>query len=261
MTQSGETVAAARPFGPFGLLVSLAGIGVLTALILAAPLALAAGVDAWLMGREHLAASLQSLGELAGKLGDPSQAVRETVMAPMFVVGSLLYAAAMLAILSLARLRGGRDWRGLVAWRPFAPDAFYWFLVAGAVVYGLVAGYVIVKIHPEAKGWLVMPREARGLVALFALAVVMAPLTEELLFRGWIYTSLRARFGVAASIVVTGALFACAHWERTHLYALAVLPVGLLLGYVRERSGGLRAGLYMHSIYNCVALAKMVLPD
>ena len=85
--------------------------------------------------------------------------------------------------------------------------------------------------------------------------VILAPLSEELLFRGWLYTALRWRFGFSAAFWATSLLFAVAHWDSTHLYALAILPIGLVLGYVRERTGSTKATTLFHMIYNSSGFA------
>ena len=54
-------------------------------------------------------------------------------------------------------------------------------------------------------------------------------------------------------ILVSAILFALAHWESTHLYALAVFPVGLALGYVRQRADSIAASITLHSLYNGIA--------
>ncbi len=262
MTEAETMNPRARPCGPVGLAFSLAGIGVLAVLLLALALAAAAGIDALVNGTGHLSGVFGSLSDLSGRLSDPTGRRADDVLMAVFSLGSAVYLAAALAILLVARWRGGADWRELLGWRSFTTDGGYWTRVAGAVAYGLLAGFVVLKLNPEAKDWLVLPRGGIALLSIFVLAVVMAPLAEELLFRGWIYTSLRVRLGAGATIGITGVLFALAHWERTHLYALAVLPVGLLLGYARERSGSVRATILMHGIYNCSALvAKILFPD
>ena len=53
-----------------------------------------------------------------------------------------------------------------------------------------------------------------------------------------------------ASVTISALLFALAHYERTHLYALAVLPVGLILGAARERAGTFWATASLHALYN-----------
>ena len=154
------------------------------------------------------------------------------------------------AALAVARIRAGRLWREWIAWAPFSANARYWGLVAAAVVYGLGTGALIEHIYPQSREWFVFPHEPLSVALSFVLVVVGAPLAEELAFRGLLFGDLRPRYGFSVALVVSAALFALAHWESTHLYAAAVLPLGLLLGYVRERTGSVRASALLHAIYN-----------
>ena len=114
-------------------------------------------------------------------------------------------------------------------------------------------------VHPAAKEWVRLPEGAGWTTLFVTLAVVAAPVTEELLFRGWLYTGLRSRLAAGTTILVTAALFGLAHWERTHLYALAVFPVGLALGFIRERTGTIRATMTFHAAYNGFACLLLIL--
>lgn len=262
MTDNRTPAGGARPYRIAGLIVSLLAIAVLSVVLFLGLAALLAGGDALIMGGDHLKGVLARMLELGGLLQDPDGRRLDPVLFGVYSFSCLIYAAVILAILAAARWRGGRDWRGLIALTPFTPDRVYWMQAAGAVAYGLLAGILLLRFYPEAKNWFVMPSGGAALAAVFALAVIMAPLTEEMLFRGWLYTSLRAEFGSRAAIGASSALFALAHYERTLLYALAVLPVGILLGFIRERTGGIRATILLHAIYNGSALGlKLLMPD
>ena len=130
----------------------------------------------------------------------------------------------------------------------------YWGLVLASILYQLGASLVVAYVYPPAKDWVSIPDSSSGLAIAFLMIVVLAPLAEELLFRGWLYTALRWRFGFGAALWTTAILFAVAHWESTHLYALAILPMGLVLGYVRERTGSARASTLFHMLYNFFGL-------
>ncbi len=236
----------AKPYGPVGLIIStvliLAATGVLCALVAGAALAIASLALGWREAFSHLT-------QLAS--GERDAAVLEKLGV---VVSLIIYAAFSTCILAAARWRGGAlAWRALVAWRAWRPikgAGFVWILLAIILVYSLAANAAVEWVHPAAKDWVQLP-EGAGWMALFvALAVVAAPVTEELFFRGWLYTGLRSRVGAGVTILVTAALFGLAHWESTHLYALAVFPVGLALGLVRERTGTIGATMAFHAGYN-----------
>jgi membrane protease YdiL (CAAX protease family) len=156
----------------------------------------------------------------------------------------------------MARLRGKSAWRDLVAWQPWSPtnaSRSFWFIVAAAILYSLAANIALARFHPESRAWFSLPQDPLAIAGLFLLAAVLAPAVEELLFRGWIYTNLRAKLWFRPTLLLTSALFAFLHYEDTHLYALAVFPVGLALGAIREREGSVKASMSFHAAYNFTA--------
>lgn len=91
---------------------------------------------------------------------------------------------------------------------------------------------------------------------LFTVAVV-APLGEELLFRGIIHRALYGALGRRAAWL-SGAMFAAAHLYAVHF--LAVWILGMLLARLYERRGSLVAPIVAHGVVNgLVALAQVAL--
>ena len=171
-------------------------------------------------------------------------------------LGAFFYAAALAAILLIARWRGGKDWRGLVAWTPpIWPlrDKVLWMLAIAGLVYGLASSAALSYFYPKSDSWLLIPRDPRAAGLLLVMAAVMAPIAEETYFRGWIFTSLRARWGRWPAIVISALLFGLAHYESTHLYALAVFPLGLVLAALRERTGSAGTSMLFHAANNLIA--------
>lgn len=100
-------------------------------------------------------------------------------------------------------------------------------------------------------------------LTLFAFVIMVgAPIVEELFFRGLLFSALRKR-GVNAvlTIVITGVLFAGFHFEPTRFFVL--LPTGLLLGWVRWKTGSTGSSMVAHGLVNAPgALVLLVgLPD
>lgn len=170
-------------------------------------------------------------------------------------ISLLVYAALVLAVLVEARLRGHSSWRDLVAWHPWRTDRRVYILAAVALAYGFSADFALHYFSPRSGPWLEMPDNPAGALVLAFVAVVCAPVAEELLFRGWIYTDLRHHFGFVTTLVVTSAVFACLHYESTHLYALAVFPIGLALGTMREITGSVKPPIVFHAFNNFLATA------
>lgn len=224
---------APKPYGLLGLVVSI--VLILLGTVLLSLLAIAAAVLATIavVGYHHLMDHVAVL--------DPAN-------------GDLLAREKFGIVVSLIGY-GARGWRPLVGWNAWTSWRAWWIWGLALVMVGYSLGATVALAHffpsfdatirlPEGKTW--------GLLFLL-LASVLAPIGEEMLFRGWMYTSLRASFGVAAAMLVVSVLFALAHWEQTHLYALAVFPVGLGLAWIRERTDTIKASIVVHGLYNGIA--------
>jgi membrane protease YdiL (CAAX protease family) len=95
-------------------------------------------------------------------------------------------------------------------------------------------------------------------IVLIVLAVVLAPLVEEMLFRGLFQSMIRSHLGRPwISIVLTSILFACIHANPTHWPALFTLAMGL--GYAYEKSGSLVRPILMHAMFNAFIIGTLLL--
>jgi uncharacterized protein len=81
--------------------------------------------------------------------------------------------------------------------------------------------------------------------------IVVAPVAEELLFRGFLFRVLRLRMGFWAAAVIDGALFGLVHGSLVILPILAVL--GVALCWVYERTGSLFPCIAIHALNNTIA--------
>jgi membrane protease YdiL (CAAX protease family) len=97
----------------------------------------------------------------------------------------------------------------------------------------------------------------------------LASVAEEIVFRGALQPGLARAFArhdaiapwLSASNVATSIVFAAAHlWRHPPLAALAVLPVSLLYGLARERSGRLWPAALLHVYFNLLLYAASALP-
>ena len=94
-------------------------------------------------------------------------------------------------------------------------------------------------------------------VALMTVnAVVLAPLWEELIFRGLFFGLLMSRWGTLAALVVTSLVFAGYHFSLTAF--LPLFCVGMALGYVYSRTRSIYFAILAHAIFNGVNLLMEV---
>ncbi len=91
------------------------------------------------------------------------------------------------------------------------------------------------------------------ILMLMAFGILVAPIVEEMIFRGFLYPVVARQFGVGAGIVATGFLFGAFHaaqlWGAWEQIALLVI-VGVVLTWARARSRTIVAGYVIHVAYN-----------
>jgi membrane protease YdiL (CAAX protease family) len=99
------------------------------------------------------------------------------------------------------------------------------------------------------------PAHAGAFAANFVLFAVIAPFVEELTFRGAGQSLLRF-LGRAPSILLVGIAFGLAHGLVEAL--LILVPFGVGLAWLRDRTGSVLPGMLVHALFNGVALALIV---
>jgi membrane protease YdiL (CAAX protease family) len=85
------------------------------------------------------------------------------------------------------------------------------------------------------------------------VVVGIAPLIEELVYRGVLYRAFRDRGGVALGVVGSSLVFAFAHFEPDHF--LPLFLIGAALAWISERAGSLRPAIALHAFYNGLSLS------
>jgi membrane protease YdiL (CAAX protease family) len=182
------------------------------------------------------------------------------------LVGSLSLSAATIAWVAFLH-RGAFAALGLRTRRPVGDVAIgivvgvlsypLIVLVLGALLYtllSLLAGGPVTPPRQE-----LLPRRPDELeVAIGAVsAILVAPVAEELFFRGFLFGALRRRFGVGIAAVASAVPFAL-----VHLYLL-LMPLlfafGIVLAYIYERRGSLFASMAAHAAFNVVGFLVYLL--
>jgi membrane protease YdiL (CAAX protease family) len=89
-------------------------------------------------------------------------------------------------------------------------------------------------------------------VLLFLAVAVVAPLVEELLFRGILQNSLAKHMPIWVAIALASAIFAAMHMQLTAFPALMV--IGASFGLLYHLTGSLRVNILVHMLNNAAAL-------
>jgi membrane protease YdiL (CAAX protease family) len=156
-----------------------------------------------------------------------------------------------------------REWLGLCGGlrRKYVPDIFSaylgYFIISLLLVslLQLVPGVDISQ--PQDIGFS-QPSSIIGYVIAFLALVVLAPLAEEVLFRGILYGRLRRYAGMWWSVIVTSVAFGVVHQQLNVGVDVAALSIFLCL--LRERTGNIWAGVVLHAVKNLIAFAIIFSP-
>lgn len=171
--------------------------------------------------------------------------------------------AFVVAAVYCARL-GGRVVR---AWQfGLRPPGVGWR--SAAMMIGLLLlGFIMLDaawseiVHPTKEKLLetLGTKESTSLLVLSAaLTCIVAPVCEEILFRGYIFTALRNWHGTLLAAILTGLLFGGVH--ATSAPVLDLLPLGLLgfgLCILYRFTGSLYPGMLAHALNNSIAFASL----
>ena len=105
------------------------------------------------------------------------------------------------------------------------------------------------------------PAGTTGWVVVILLAVVGAPIVEELFFRGLLQGAFTRRIGAVRAIFVTAIIFSCVHvFDEGPLAPLVLFPAALVLGYLKHRTGRLAAGMVAHATFNATLFLLFLVP-
>jgi uncharacterized protein len=181
----------------------------------------------------------------------PKLSFGEIVQVPdvVLVVQLLIYAVVFVLIFRLVRSRSREFW---VALRWNWPSPWAGFLILGALLYFALMGLGQVLPIPKHLPIDRFFQTSREAAIMSVLSITLAPFMEELFFRGLLYPVLARRFGVAASIFLTGAAFGILHGAQLK-YSWAVLIifiVGVVLTAVRAYTKSVGASFLVHAAYN-----------
>ena len=201
----------------------------------------------WLMFLSHIVANVEPDGLVIG-----------VVTTSLFTGGMVAIAAA------LAR------WRSVglpaaFAWRRCSRRLVLASLLAGAVIAPLVsvlASFLAARsenLDPsrlEAMERLLLDGPTFGRMMVLAVVLLVAPLFEEMIFRGFAWHAIESSSSPLVAWLLTSLLFVGYHGDPLHIAAL--LPLSLVLGWLRMVSNSLWPSLAAHFGHNLCAVVVLL---
>lgn len=163
--------------------------------------------------------------------------------------------------------------RKIRVWHLFGLDSVPWWRAAGVALGLLAAAYPLVGAASYAmERGLGGDADRQEIVSFFSdaarhsqfqsifvtmlLGMVLAPIAEEFIFRGYLYGIFKRYFGMTAGTLLNAALFACFHLNLMSLPGLSILAVCLTLAY--ELTGSIAVPMCMHAMFNSITFAALL---
>ena len=223
------------------------------------------GIDLLFIGIIFLLFALLTVGGTEGGGDTPA----EQRFKPEILVASMFFQFMLMGIACAFMVRriNQTEWLGLRWSRwwlvfPIAPTAlfFMWFVMGVfqfsgwngwlEQVFDIESMQESVKLLQEAKDPVVV-------VLMAIAAVIVAPITEEVIFRGYLYPAAKHFCGPVGGILFSSLVFAAAHANVVAIAPLFVLAVLLCLVY--EFTGSIWANISVHFLFNAATVAIQLL--
>jgi membrane protease YdiL (CAAX protease family) len=222
-----EAYPASFPYANWGPLVALVGV------FLALGTGVVLGIPAAIIGHRD-DGDLTTFGNVGVQLGT--------------ALGFLMVPMAIAAQRGAATMRQVFGRLGL---RRFRPSAFKWMAAAVGAYLLFALAYSLLIVEPKqediAEGFGTIPVQV-------LLIVVLAPISEEVCFRGMLFGGLRQRLPRVAAALLAGLVFGGLH-ALTGVTAVPPLIVfGFVLSLLYEKTGSIVPGIVLHMLNNSVAL-------
>jgi len=182
-----------------------------------------------------------------------------TALAIFVVIQDVMIVLAALSFSAL-RYRVGIDRLGLRAFDPaqgcLLSGALLALSFASRICYATVMLALGVQLQPQQ---ILNELDATGAAFFltFFSAAILAPVAEEIFFRGFLYGGLRPKFGALGAMLVSSIFFTALHFSIDAF--IPILVLGLCLAWLYERTGSLYPGILLHFANNALAVLMLAL--
>jgi membrane protease YdiL (CAAX protease family) len=170
------------------------------------------------------------------------------------IVGTIVQDLMMIAAAYFVTADLGRPTARTFGLRPFKSSAFGW-IFAALVAYLVLTSIYTVLVDPPSEqlpsGLEDADQNVLLAVATGILLIVVAPLAEEVFFRGFLYQAFRNSFGVLPGALLSALIFGAIHLEFFKLVQLAIL--GVILALLFEKTRSLWSPITLHAVNNTLA--------
>ena len=151
---------------------------------------------------------------------------------------------------------------GRLGWRRFEPSALGWmFAMLGTYYVGAIAFSALV-VQPDQEDigkelGVCSPGIGIAIFAVMAI-VVLAPVAEEIFFRGFFFAGLRQRWSLWPSALLSGAIFGLVHAPTGPTAAIPLAGLGVGLAWLYNKTGSLYPCMLAHFLNNAIAISVVI---
>lgn len=185
-----------------------------------------------------------------------------------FSASVVAYVLALAIIISVAQMLGGpiKDLRGLLGLSKKPTFITIYYAVVGYGVYFLLSFFFMAMVHWLITDFDINQQQPVGFdqlsnqfeyILAFITLVILAPVAEEMIFRGFLFGKLRQRINFWWTAVVVSVVFGFVHLQWN--VGIDVFALSLVLCFLREKTGSIWAGIGVHMIKNVLAFTILFL--
>ncbi|MGA7396545.1 MAG: type II CAAX endopeptidase family protein [Solirubrobacterales bacterium] len=182
---------------------------------------------------------------------DPDQLGLSTKVAAQLCAG----AAFLLVPFGLSYLSGGGSFKVVLrrlGFRSFRPgNALKWSAIGIFSYFAFAAVYSAIFGTPEQDD---IAGDFGPIGLQILLIVIVAPVTEEVCFRGMLFGGIRNRLPLWAAALAAGAVFGLLHYSTGPSAVVPLIALGAIFAVVYEKTGSVWATILMHAFNNGLAL-------
>jgi membrane protease YdiL (CAAX protease family) len=183
---------------------------------------------------------------------------RLLIYASIYIGSFIAKAVALFIIMTLLAFRRIKIVENLGITMPKSGKWAGYILPFAVLSIGIRTYYSLNPLIPNLPVRMVFPESmATGNIMVLFSILCVAPIMEELIFRGYVFDVLKRSFGVYSSVLLSSILFAAAHIAQNNFEPLNIAIIfilGVIFGIARDKTDSVLAPMAFHGIYNLISV-------
>lgn len=188
---------------------------------------------------------------------------------PVLLTMSLISPIILIPLLMAAISTNGteKSWNNLLAFCAVKAINFKALVkyVGLGLVFWLISSVIGELISLPIEQFMIDIKMANDSLLTFILIItticIVVPITEELTFRGWLYSKIKlTKLGDAGALILTAIIFTLIHTQYNNPVTLVfIFSLGLFLGFVRYKTNNINYAIAIHMLFNSLAMGALFL--